>query len=91
MGGLFLCRFQAPVDEESEQLQDLRDDSTNDEAQARYGSSSRLGGRTAHSRDSVTGDRPRIPFPSGPLYGLSGASICKIRVREVCNLTGTRG
>uniref|UniRef100_G1PCZ4 Uncharacterized protein n=1 Tax=Myotis lucifugus TaxID=59463 RepID=G1PCZ4_MYOLU len=29
-------RFQAPVDEESEQLQDLGDDSTNDEAQARY-------------------------------------------------------
>ncbi|XP_014304685.1 RING finger protein 207 isoform X2 [Myotis lucifugus] len=28
-------RFQAPVDEESEQLQDLGDDSTNDEAQAR--------------------------------------------------------
>lgn len=42
-GRLFLCRFQAPVDEESEQLQDLGDDSTNDEAQARYSSSSRPG------------------------------------------------
>ncbi|XP_059547443.1 RING finger protein 207 isoform X1 [Myotis daubentonii] len=85
-------RFQAPVDEESEQLQDLGDDSTNDEAQARYSSSSRPGRPNSSFQGQCDrGDRPRIPLPSGPLYGLSGASICRIRVREVCNLTGTRG
>ncbi|EPQ12742.1 RING finger protein 207 [Myotis brandtii] len=71
-------RFQVPVDEESEQLQDLGDDSTNDEAQARYSSSSRPGRRTAHSRDSVTGETdPGFLSPPVPSKALVGPQFVK--------------